>query len=106
MTLSYEANLILSVVNFGFCCGIGWACVCRLNHMKPGVTRLSYSVTYSLMLCAATASGFTKNLFGDWPSISEVILSAVMFVSLLPSMRDWKWGAPERTMRNPTRSSV
>ena len=81
-------QVLLSVINFMICSGIGFACVCRLNS---DICRL-YKVVrtrYTFIMTGATIFGFQYFFFGTHPDVAGVILSSCVFASIVLNMSRW-----------------
>ena len=81
-------QVLLSVINFMVCSGIGFACVCRLNS---DICRL-YKVVrtrYTFIMSGATIFGFQYFFFGTHPDVAGVLASSCMFASIVLNMGRW-----------------
>lgn len=88
------------LVNFLACCGIGWACYCRLvvidDTIQPRV-RWQFLAKFA----GATVAGWVPLL---WPQHIEwaiLCLSGALFVSMLLGVARWRRGPPRDTKTIP-----
>lgn len=84
--------LLLTAINFGLCTALGWTCLCRLNLMSLS-TRRSFRAKYSVLLAAATLSGYGW-LIGLWPNLGQVVLTAAFVYVLAAGSSAWRSGPP------------
>lgn len=94
----WDALKLYALGNLLLCSGIGWVCLCRLRQMSTR-TRPRFIGLYALILTAATASGFQPVLFGEWPGIADLVMSATLLLFLGSGLRAWHRQAPDYTTR-------
>lgn len=98
---SHDAVHLMAFLNFAICTGIGWSCVCRLAMMSAETTKAIYRRKYEILFTAATASGFSPLLFGEWPGFAQLGMSLAALMMCIDSAKSWKHGVPHQAMKPP-----
>ncbi len=80
--------MISALLNLLFCAGIAWACLCRLNLIKPHYP-LRVILRYAILMTVALTYGVAPLLFKEWPSAVGTTFSGGVFVSMVLSLRHW-----------------
>lgn len=99
--MDHEMKCLLALANFAMCSAIGWACVCRISIMDAASTRRIFRVMYTFLFGAATASGFSPWLFGEWPGVGHVLLTAAFVFVLASGAGAWRKGLPDYARTAP-----
>lgn len=97
-------NELLALLSFANGVLIGYVCICRLNVMTCRVLA-SVRVKYVALMVGSLAYGSQPILFGEWPTISGIILHFTVTVSVLTGWVRWKGGPPADTLK-ATRNSA
>lgn len=81
--------LLFSVVNFAFCIGIIWQCICQLNsdHARRS---LLIRAKYTVLLTGSMITAWQPIIFGSYPTNADVVMSGVVFMYLVFSMLHWR----------------
>jgi hypothetical protein len=101
MLTAYEMQYLLAAINLLVCSIVGWTALCRIYLMEARTTRWIFRLKYALLLGAATGSGFSPILFGDWPTVSQVLITATFAFVLAAGARAWHFGVPTYAQRQP-----
>lgn len=91
----WDTAMLFALANFAICSAIGWTCICRLSQMSAGTTRRAYRAKYAVLVGAATASGFSLTLFGEWPGITDLAMSSAVLLHLALGRSAWLGGIPD-----------
>lgn len=81
------------------CVALGWVSMCRMNAVKPGVTRVAFQLRYLLVFAGAFCAGLSPWLFPQNKDVGVLILVVCLVVSQVLTSHDWGEGAPEYTNR-------
>lgn len=98
MIAATESQMLLALANLAVCTGVGWACVTRFTAMRASTTAPIWRFRYAALLTAATASGWSPILFGEWPGLIQVVISLV-FLSIIGFGGAWADGVPSYARR-------
>lgn len=94
-----DQHMLMALANLVLCCGIGAICVCRTAVMSHRTTRSLARAAYAAVACAATISGGSRWLFGDWPGWADLSMSAAVLLYMVSGMRAWRFGLPDFASR-------
>lgn len=86
---------MLVFINWAFCSMVGWACVCRFSSMSGKTTRSRFRIGYVVLFMAATMSGFSWVLFGEWPGPGQIAMAAAWVALLGVNAGNWRHGTPD-----------
>lgn len=94
MPTTEEFQLIIALLNWVVCSFMGWTSACRINLMEGDSTRRVFRANYALLFTTAYVSGFSPILFGEWPTISQVGVTAAFAFVLASGAPAWRAGIP------------
>lgn len=80
--MSKETYHLIAVANWLACLGIAWVAICRLN-LRSCQRRLRQRARYAALLGGSCASGLSPLLFGEWPGVGTLLLSAGLLCALV-----------------------
>lgn len=86
--MTWAGYQMTSVLNLGFCLGIVWACICRLNT-ETCRHYIRARARYTLLLAGALASGLQPLLFQTMPGPGETIFAATVLAGLAINVGRW-----------------
>jgi len=98
---AYDARAWLVGVNWLLCTVIGWACVCRFSAMSKRTVRRRFRVGYVVLFMAATLSGFSWVLFGEWPGPGQIAMACAWIALLGINAGNWRNGPPDYARSDP-----
>lgn len=86
---------LMALANLLLCCGIGWACVCRIKVMTATTTRKAVRVAYAGLFAAVGLSGWSPWLVGDWAGWADIVVNAAVLAGMVAEMPAWRGGIPD-----------
>lgn len=93
--------LMLAGLNFGVCSLICWSCVCRIGLMSESTTRLRFRASYVCLLVAASSSGLSPVLWGEWPGPGQLGMALAALYSIGAGYGGWVRGVPSYARSRP-----
>lgn len=90
---------MLAAANFGLCSMIAWSCVCRIALMSAETTRVRFRAGYSIMLVAASSSGCSPVLWGEWPGPGQISMALAVLYVMGVGYGYWRDGPPDYALR-------
>jgi len=89
----WQTRQLVALCNWGLCCAIGWACICRISVASSETTRGLTRWSYAALFVGATASGFGP-LRGHWAGLPEIAMNAAVLLLLIDGVSHWRSGVP------------
>jgi hypothetical protein len=89
----------LALLNFVLCTAIGYSCVCRFAIMSAATVAPSWRLRYVVVMVAATTSGLSPWLWGEWPGPGQITMAFACLYVIGLTARGWKAGPPSYASR-------
>lgn len=96
-----ETVLLIQLVNFVLCVGVGVASFCRARKFAKGATRKWVIAAYSVLGTAALLASVAPLWPAEFRRIAVTLLSASYLLVMVVNSRGWKNGPPEHTRSRP-----
>lgn len=84
----------LALANFLLCSAIGYSCVCRFAIMSAQTVTASWRLRYVIVMVAATCSGLSPWLWGEWPGPGQIAMAVACLYVIGITARGWRDGPP------------
>jgi hypothetical protein len=93
--LPIEWRQFLAVLNFALCSAIGYSCVCRFAIMSAATAAASWRLRYVIVMVAATTSGLSPWLWGEWPGPGQITMAVACLYVIGLTAKGWREGVPD-----------